>query len=69
MIQIDNEQYLTTLLQRPIFPHERAQWLAEVEHHARLAGVTVTIHDVNLSNNTHLTTTIKAGVRATAMQT
>jgi len=67
--QDEIEQYLATLLRRIVFPHERAQWLAEVEHHARLAGVTVTIHDVNLSNNMHRITTVETGVLEPAIQT
>ena len=67
--QDEREQRLAALLQRPIFPHERTQWLAEIEHHARMAGVTVTIHDVNLNNSTHRTTTVAAGALVTAVQT
>ena len=67
--QREKEQYLATLLRRAVFPHERAQWLAEVEHHARMAGVTVIIHDVNLSNNMHRTMTVEAGVLEPAIQT
>ncbi len=68
MTQQERKQYLTTLLRRPIFPHERKQWLAEIEHHAKLAGVTVTIHDVNLNDSSHQTTTIAAEVPVTSTQ-
>ena len=66
--QDEKERYLAALLRRPIFPHERTQWLAEIEHHAKMAGVTVTIHDVNLNDNSHRTTTIAAGALARATQ-
>ena len=69
MTQQERKQYLAALLQRPIFPHERKQWLAEIEHHARLTGVTVTVHDVNLNSNSHQTTTIAAEALVTTIQT
>ena len=68
-LQDEKDHYLAALLSRPIFPHERTQWLAEIEHHARMAGVNVTVHDVNLTDNSHHTTMIEAETLAPAIQT